>query len=351
MEKYLRIREIGRGSYGVVFQALNRENGEMVAVKKMIDRKYHSIKECMNLREVKSLCKMNNHPNIVNLKEVIVQNKILFLVFEYMECSLFDRMTHRMNPFSETEIRDLCFQIFQGLAYMHGTVGYFHRDLKPENLLVSKDVIKIADLGQAREINGEPPYTDYITTRWYRAPEVLLHARAHDSSVDMWAMGAIMFQLFTLRPLFQGSSSTDVMRKICSVIGSPTESTWSLGIYLANNIGYRFPEFPGVDLSALLPSASPEAINLISTLLSWSPCSRPTAKEALQHPFFYGCYHIPQPRFDYFTSSRMIRYRELPLIIFCLSISLIIEQARIENKFMNVGCINEYLKGVINGTD
>ncbi|KAJ9543807.1 hypothetical protein OSB04_023514 [Centaurea solstitialis] len=303
MEKYHKLEEIGRGSYGVVFKALNTKTGELVAIKKMINRKYHSIKECMNLREIKSLCKVKNHPNIVKLKEVVVENKTLFLVFEYMECTLFDRMRYRTKPFSETEIRNICFQIFQGLEYMHNRVGYFHRDLKPENLL-----------GQASEINGKPPYTNYVTTRWYRAPEVLLHARAHDSSVDMWAMGAIMFELFTLQPLFKGSSATDVMRRICSVIGTPTETTWSLGIYHANNINYRFPDFPGMDLSSLLPSASPEAINLISTLLSWSPCARPTAKEALQHPFFYGCYRIPHPRFDGVTSSLMIKNRELPLV-------------------------------------
>ncbi|KAJ9543945.1 hypothetical protein OSB04_023652 [Centaurea solstitialis] len=312
MEKYHKLEEIGRGSYGVVFKALNTETGELVAVKKMTDRKYHSIKECMNLREVKSLYKVNNHPNFVKLNEVVVENDILYLVFEYMECTLFDRIRFRRNPFSETEIRNLCLQIFQGLAYMHNRVGIFHRNLKPENLLVSKDVIKIADFGQAREINAKPPNPDYITTRWYRAPEVLLHARAHDSSVDMWAMGAIMFELFTLQPLFKGSSATDVMHKICSVIGTPTETTWSFGIHHANNI--RFPEFPGVDLSSLLPSANSEAINLISALLSWSPCARPTAEEALQHPFFYGCYCIPHPQFHGLTSSLMIKNRDLPLV-------------------------------------
>ncbi|KAJ9543948.1 hypothetical protein OSB04_023655 [Centaurea solstitialis] len=290
------MEEIGRGAFGVVYKALNTETGELVAVKKMIDRKYYSSKECMNLREVKSLCKMKNHPNIVNLIEVVVQNNILFLVFEYMECSLFDLMRQRTNPFSETEIRNLCFQIFQGLAYMHDKVGYFHRDLKPQNLLVSKDVIKIADLGQAREVKGRPPYTYYVSTRSYRAPEVLLHAWTHDSSVDMWAMGVIMVELLTLRPMFQGSSTTDVIHKICSVIGTPTDTTWSL-------FNYRFPEFPSVDLSSLLPSASPEAIDLISKLLSWSPYSRPTAKEALKHPFFYGCV----------TSSQMMRNQDLPV--------------------------------------
>ena len=102
-------------------------------------------------------------------------------------------------------------------------------------------------------------------------------------------MGAIMVELFTLQPLFQGSSSAEVMHRICSVIGSPTETTWEVGLYLADMINYRFPEFSGVDLSALLPSASPAAIHLITKLLSWNPVCRPTAEEVLEHPFFYGC--------------------------------------------------------------
>ncbi|XP_024973931.1 cyclin-dependent kinase F-4-like [Cynara cardunculus var. scolymus] len=294
MEKYQRIKQIGRGSYGVVWKAKNLQNGEVVAIKKLMNERFNSMEECMKLREVKALLRMKNHPNFVKLIEVVRENSILFMVFEYMEGgSLFNKMIRTTNPFSETEIRNLCFQVFQGLAYMHDTVGYFHRDLKPENLLVSKDVIKIADLGQARRINGGPPYTDYVTTRWYRAPEVLLSAEIYDSSVDMWAMGAIMFELFTLRPLFQGASSAGVLDEICSVIGSPTETTWSLGLYFAGMISYQFPEFPGVDLSTLLPSASPEAVDLITKLVSWNPCWRPTAEEVLEHPFFHGCYQLP----------------------------------------------------------
>jgi protein kinase len=201
-------------------------------------------------------------------------------------------MVNRVKaPFSETEIRDLCFQIFQGLAYMHDN-GYIHRDLKPENLLVSNDVIKISDFGCARETNDELRYTHNVTTSWYRAPEVFLRSKVYNWAVDMWAMGAIMAELFTFQPLFQGSSDMHVMYKICSVLGTPTESSWSDGLELARNIYYRFPDLPGVRFSELLPTASPEAVNLISSLLSWFPCARPTALQALQHPFFHGCYHV-----------------------------------------------------------
>ncbi|XP_071737327.1 cyclin-dependent kinase F-4-like isoform X1 [Rutidosis leptorrhynchoides] len=233
-----------------------------------------------------------NHPNIVKLKEVIRENDILYFVFEYMECCLYQLMKDRLKLFSETEIRNWCFQVFQGLAYMHQR-GYFHRDLKPENFLVSKDVIKIADFGLAREIVSQPPYTEYVSTRWYRAPEVLLQSPTYGPAVDMWAMGAIMSELFTLRPLFPGSSEADEIYKICSVIGSPTEESWSEGLEIASNINYQFPELVGVNLSALIPSASKDAVNLIASLCSWDPCKRPTASEVLQHSFFQSCYYVP----------------------------------------------------------
>ncbi|XP_061356868.1 cyclin-dependent kinase F-4-like [Gastrolobium bilobum] len=290
MERYKLITEVGDGTFGSVWSAINKQSGEVVAIKKM-KKKYHSWEECVNLREVKSLRKMN-HPNIVKLKEVIRESDILFFVFEYLECNLYHLMENRKKLFSEDEVRNWCFQVFQGLAYMHQR-GYFHRDLKPENLLVTRDIIKIADFGLAREISSQPPYTEYVSTRWYRAPEVLLHSNLYSSKVDMWAMGAIIFELFTLRPLFPGTSEADEIYKICSVIGSPTTESWADGLELARDINYQFPQLASVHLSALIPSRSDDAISLITSLCSWDPCKRPTAAEALQHPFFQSCFNIP----------------------------------------------------------
>ncbi|KAL2333963.1 hypothetical protein Fmac_015176 [Flemingia macrophylla] len=290
MERYKLIKEVGDGTFGSVWRAINKHSGEVVAIKKM-KKKYYSWEECVNLREVKSLRKMN-HPNIVKLKEVIRESDILCLVFEYMECNLYQLMKNREKLFSENEVRNWCFQVFQGLAYMHQR-GYFHRDLKPENLLVSKHVIKIADFGLAREISSQPPYTEYVSTRWYRAPEVLLQSHLYSSKVDMWAMGAIMAELFTLRPLFPGTSEADEIYKICSVIGSPTTESWADGLKLARDINYQFPQLASVHLSALIPSRSDDAISLVTSLCSWDPCKRPTAAEALQHPFFQSCFYIP----------------------------------------------------------
>ncbi|KAI8022849.1 Cyclin-dependent kinase F-4 [Camellia lanceoleosa] len=111
----------------------------------------------------------------------------------------------------------------------------------------------------------------------------------YNSAVDMWAMGAIMAELFTLRPLFPGSSEADEIYKICSIIGTPNETEWAEGLKLASAINYQFPQLTGVHLSVLMPSASKDAINIITSLCSWDPCKRPTALEALQHPFFQSC--------------------------------------------------------------
>lgn len=249
-----------------------------------------------------------NHPNVIKLKEVIRENDELFFVFEYMESNLYQLMKDRDKHLPEARLRNilcvqqsscdarqrcvhhctvctialcaplpcvltqgaLCrrrYQMFQGLAFMHKH-GFFHRDIKPENMLCRGDVLKVADFGLAREIRSRPPYTDYVSTRWwvrrcalqchaalrpaqpltccsaarYRAPEVLLRASAYNSPIDMWAMGCIMAELYTLRPLFPGSSEADQIYKVCSVLGSPTQINWPDGIRLASKMNFRFPQ-------------------------------------------------------------------------------------------------------------
>eukprot|EP00252_Welwitschia_mirabilis_P004420 TRINITY_DN14773_c0_g1_i3.p1 TRINITY_DN14773_c0_g1~~TRINITY_DN14773_c0_g1_i3.p1 ORF type:complete len:439 (+),score=76.46 TRINITY_DN14773_c0_g1_i3:68-1384(+) len=265
-------------------------------------RKFFFWEECMNLREVKSLRKLN-HPHIIKLKEVIKENNELFFVFEYMECNLYQLMKDRSTPFSEREISNFCYQVLQGLSYMHKN-GYCHRDLKPENLLVTRDLIKIADFGLAREVLSDPPYTDYVSTRWYRAPEVLLQSRTYTTAIDMWAVGAILAELFTLQPLFPGESELDEVHKICGVLGTPNYDTWPEGLHLAAMRNFNFPEFLPANLSALIPNASPEAIDLITRLCSWDPYKRPTAEEALCHSFFFSSLSVPLSLGEIYNDKR-----------------------------------------------
>ena len=175
----------------------------------------------MQLREVKSLKKLN-HPNIIKLKEVIRENDELFFVFEFMEANLYEVMKRRERHFPESKIRNIMYQIFQGLAFMHKH-GFFHRDIKPENMLAKGDTVKVADYGLAREVRSRPPYTDYVSTRWYRAPEVLLRSQYYNSPIDTFACGCIMAELFTLRPLFPGSSEADQIYKVSERSGGAAE--------------------------------------------------------------------------------------------------------------------------------
>ena len=249
MNRYQILSVLGDGTYGNVLKAINRHSSEIVAIKQM-KRKYYSWKECIRLREVRSLKKLS-HKNIIKLKEVIRENNTLYFVFEYMQQNIYEMMKQRQETkgkgFNEKCVKKIMYQCLNGLSFMH-KIGFFHRDIKPENILISRsrsreksddnmdimdnmdnmdDIIcKIADCGLAREIRSQPPFTDYVSTRWYRAPEVILRSKKYSSPIDLWAMGAIMAELYTLRPLFPGQSQTDQLYKICSILGPPTIITW-----------------------------------------------------------------------------------------------------------------------------
>jgi len=216
MDRYKIHKTVGDGSYGIVYKAANIQSGEVVAIKKM-KKKFYSWDECMSLRELKSLKKLN-HQNIIKLKEVIKVSDELNFVFEFLDENIYQLYTHvreQGKQMPESQIRSIIFQTVTGLAYMHKN-GFFHRDLKPENLMIHKDMVKIADFGLAREIRSRPPYTDYISTRWYRAPELLLKSTTYNSPVDIFALGCIMAELYMLGPLFNGSTEMDQIYKICS---------------------------------------------------------------------------------------------------------------------------------------
>ncbi|KAI8807128.1 kinase-like domain-containing protein, partial [Cladochytrium replicatum] len=294
MENYRIIKQLGDGSFGVVYLAEHIHGGEKVAVKKM-KQKYHSFQECLNLREVKSLMKLNNHPHIIKLREVVRDpvSEELYFVFEYMDNgNLYQMMRERDNqPFPEGTVKRYAFQLLQGLAYMHKH-GFFHRDMKPENLLMmNSEVLKIADFGLAREIRSLPPFTDYVSTRWYRAPEVLLQSTSYSSPIDIWAVGAIISELITLKPLFPGSSEIDQIYKVCSVCGTPTAAAQttsrSEGLKLAAAMNFKFPVCQPTPFTNIFsPTVSSEALQLMADMLRYDPHMRPTASEALRYPWF-----------------------------------------------------------------
>ncbi|XP_078395278.1 serine/threonine-protein kinase MAK isoform X2 [Cetorhinus maximus] len=332
MNRYTTLKQLGDGTYGSVLMGKSNESGELVAIKRM-KRKFYSWEECMNLREVKSLKKLN-HANVIKLKEVIRENDHLYFVFEYMKENLYQLMKDswrkfcleelpanqigqqlsssiinnaavagrgtarscqsltpgnwrpRNKMFPESVIRNIMYQIIQGLAFIHKH-GFFHRDMKPENLLcMGPELVKIGDFGLAREIRSRPPYTDYVSTRWYRAPEVLLRSSAYSSPIDIWAVGCIMAELYTLRPLFPGTSEVDEIFKICQVLGTPKKSDWPEGYQLSAAMNFRFPQCVPIHLKTLIPNASNEAIQLMKGTLHWDPKKRPNSGQVLRYPYF-----------------------------------------------------------------
>ena len=164
-----------------------------------------------------------------------------------------------------------------------------------QNILVKGELLKVADFGLARETRSRPPYTDYVSTRWYRAPEVLLRATNYSSPIDVFACGCMLAEMLTLRPLFPGSSEADQIYKICSVLGSPTMRSWPEGMKLASAMNFRFPQFTATPLNQLVPNASEEALQVLTDCLRFDPSQRPTCAQLLQYPFFQVNAQLPPP--------------------------------------------------------
>jgi protein kinase len=261
-------------------------------------KKYTSWTECLELNEIKALVGLR-HPNIVTLKELILTEKEeLNLIFEYVNMNLYEFMTKNNREIPEIKIRNIIFQVLQGLNFMHKQ-NFFHRDMKPENILVNEDQVKIADFGLARELNNKSNLTDYVATRWYRSPEVILKSKNYHSPIDIFALGAIMAELYNKRPLFPGKNEHEQIYKICEVLGTPID--WTEGINLASKIGLKFPSSKALKLKNIIPRASDSALNLLQSMLNFDPEKRPSAAQCLQHPFFQS--HELLPIFIFSTNQ------------------------------------------------
>uniref|UniRef100_A0A9J2P0P1 Protein kinase domain-containing protein n=1 Tax=Ascaris lumbricoides TaxID=6252 RepID=A0A9J2P0P1_ASCLU len=248
-------------------------------------KKFYSWDEAMALREVKSLKKLN-HPNIIKLREVIRENDNLYFVFEYMQENLYELMKDRDRYFPEHVIRNIIYQVLQGLAYMHKN-GFFHRDMKPENIMCNgTELVKIADFGLAREIRSRPPFTDYVSTRWYRAPEILLRSTSYNSPIDIWALGCIMAELYMLRPLFPGTSELDQIFKIVTILGTPNKDDWPEGYQLAASMNFKFQQSVATPLATIVSTVSQDGLRLMSDMMLWNPEKRPSAASSLKYKYF-----------------------------------------------------------------
>ncbi|ETW87203.1 hypothetical protein HETIRDRAFT_235743, partial [Heterobasidion irregulare TC 32-1] len=321
----------------------------LVAVKRMKKKWEGGWDECKKLKELEALRAIPMHPNIIPLYDsfLLPHTKELYFVFEPMEGHLFQLIkARRGRPLAGGLVSSIFRQIVSGLHHIHVS-GYFHRDMKPENVLVTttglfdypnisptappdappeKDVvviIKLADFGLARETKSRPPYTEYVSTRWYRAPEVLLKSRDYSNPVDMWALGTIMAELVNLRPLFPGKGEVDQVAKITEILGDPSDEygkdargkaigggKWSKGIKMAKNVGLTFKKITPVDFYSLFDRSIPvKLVECIADLLKYDPNERLTSQQCLEHPYLLETtarINAPPPPLTVSTSAPLL---------------------------------------------
>jgi len=239
------------------------------------------------------------HQFIVKLRELIrgQRDGSLYYIFDFLDSDLCRLLKYNSNGLEEIRAAALMRQLFAGLAHMHQH-NFFHRDIKPENILldVTTETIRIADFGQARSLRARPPFTDYVGTRWYRAPECLLRDRSYSSPVDIWACGLIFAELLRGSPVFCGNSSIDQLYKIFTVLGPPP-TDWPEFAKLAQALRFRVPD-RSCGLLRVVPQCTPKCIGFLSETLALNPRRRPLSKKCLEHPYFHVLPALDLDRLD-----------------------------------------------------
>jgi len=314
--RYEIVEELGTGAFSVVYKAkvlekarkISHENaesatgmqiedakapepakakftGEVVALKKLKNLIDSHGMDFSTLREIKILKEISYHPNIIKLVDVFVEKKVTFLVIEYMKLDLDTLIRMKGDELTEADIKSITYQVLSGLSCLHKD-WILHRDMKPGNILIAEDgTVKISDFGSSRYY-GSPnrEMTARITTRFYRAPEMLYGTKFYGPGVDLWAAGCIMAEMIMKKFLFPGTSEIDQLSKIFSLRGTPNEETWPELLEMPNYI--PFEPIEKIPFKKILPHASEETIDLLERLLEINPNRRIKTEEAMNHPYF-----------------------------------------------------------------
>ncbi|KAJ6251447.1 mitogen-activated protein kinase [Anaeramoeba flamelloides] len=299
-QRYQYIKKIGHGAYGIVISAKDHFEKESVAIKKIIGVFDRLTDAKRTLREIK-LQKHFNHENILGLKDImvpLVKEKFssVYIVTELLATDL-RQIINSEQELSEDHVRYFLYQILCALKYLHsGKV--IHRDLKPGNILLKENCeLKICDFGLARISDPEeenPLLTQYVATRWYRSPEIILSWGEYTSAVDVWSTGCIFAEILNRKPLFPGKDFMHQLKLITMVVGKPSKKEIkSLENEKARKFMSKLPNRKQFNFHKLFPSASEDAIDLLKRMLQFNPSKRITVEESLEHPFF-NTIHDPE---------------------------------------------------------
>lgn len=292
LRKYEIIQKLGKGAYGIVWKAIDRRSKQQVAVKKVFDAFHNATDAQRTFREVCFLQELNSHENIVKLLNIMKaeNNKDLYLVFEFMDTDL--HAVIRAHILEEIHKKYIVYQILKALKYVHSG-DLIHRDLKPANILLNSEChVKMADFGLARSLahqendGCDPVLTEYVATRWYRAPEILLGSQKYSKAVDMWSIGCILGELIVGKAIFPGTSTINQIEKVLELTGKPSiKDVEALESHLASNILSSINSIKRRGFQAFFPNASDEALDLLRKLLVFNPKERFTVEDAINHTY------------------------------------------------------------------
>ncbi|XP_045674590.1 cyclin-dependent kinase-like 3 isoform X2 [Phyllostomus hastatus] len=286
MEMYETLGKVGEGSYGTVMKCKHKDTGQIVAIKIFYEKPEKSVNK-IAMREIKFL-KQFHHENLVNLIEVFRQKKKIHLVFEFIDHTILDELQHYCHGLESKRLKKYLFQIIRAIEYLHNN-NIIHRDIKPENVLVSQSgITKLCDFGFARTLAAPGDiYTDYVATRWYRAPELVLKDTCYGKPVDIWALGCMIIEMATGNPFLPSSSDLDLLHKIVLKVGNLTPHL--------QNIFSKSPVFAGVILPQVqhpknarkkYPKLNGLLADVVHACLQIDPAERISSTDLLHHEYF-----------------------------------------------------------------
>ena len=257
---------------------------------KCLKNSFNSIEQVNSLREIQALKRLKSHKNIIKLIEVIFEEGTgkASLVMELFDMNLYEAIKDRKNYLKESLIQWYTFQLLKAIEFTHKN-GIFHRDIKPENILLKDYHLVLADLGSCKGIKARQPYTEYVSTRWYRAPECIMTNGYYNYKMDIWGVGCVLFEMATLFPLFPGDNEIDQMIRIQNILGPPSEDV--INLYKANSFDKDNQtslniNIKGKGFEKYLSHCNELFIDLLKKLLVYNPDERLSAKQALQHIYF-----------------------------------------------------------------
>lgn len=289
--RYNNLAYIGEGAYGMVVSAYDNETQTKVAIKKISPFEHQTYCQ-RTLREIKILTRFN-HENIIDIRDILRADSIdalrdVLIVQCLMETDLYKLL--KTQRLSNDHICYFLYQILRGLKYIH-SANVLHRDLKPSNLLLNTTCdLKICDFGLARVADPEHDHTgfltEYVATRWYRAPEIMLNSKGYTKSIDIWSVGCILAEMLSNRPIFPGKHYLDQLNHILGILGSPSKEDLACIINeKARSYLQSLPYKPKIPWTRLYPSADEHALDLLEKMLTFNPHSRITVEDALSHPY------------------------------------------------------------------